>query len=64
MRRFAGAGARVLAVDVDDDGLKVFDGDPRVATMVGDLAREDVADAVFAGLLRDGGLTCSSTTRR
>ncbi|SFO57943.1 MULTISPECIES: SDR family NAD(P)-dependent oxidoreductase [Actinomadura] len=56
VRRFAGAGARVLAVDVDDDGLKVFDGDPRVATMVGDLAREDVADAVFARLLRDGGL--------
>jgi 3-oxoacyl-[acyl-carrier protein] reductase len=56
VRRFAGAGAHVLAVDVDDDGLKVFDGDPRVATMPGDLGREDVADAVFAELLRGGGL--------
>ncbi|MFB4309802.1 SDR family NAD(P)-dependent oxidoreductase [Actinomadura sp. GTD37] len=56
VRRFADAGADVLAVDVDADGLKVFDGVPRVAAMPGDLAREDVADAVFARLVQDGGL--------
>lgn len=56
VHRFAGAGAEVLAVDVDADGLKVFDAVPRVATLTGDLAREDVADAVFARLARDGGL--------
>ncbi|MES9542553.1 SDR family oxidoreductase [Actinomadura sp. NPDC000600] len=56
VRRFAGAGADVLAVDVDADGLKLYRGDPRVATMAGDLAREDVADAVFARVLEDGGL--------
>ena len=56
VHRFAGAGAEVLAADVDADGLKVFDGVPRVATMAGDLAREEVADAVFARLRADGGL--------
>ncbi|MGC4956875.1 SDR family NAD(P)-dependent oxidoreductase [Actinomadura citrea] len=56
VRRFADAGAAVLAVDVDAGGLAVHDGDPRVATMPGDLAREDVADAVFARVVRDGGL--------
>lgn len=56
VHRFADAGAEVLAVDVDADGLKVFDAVPRVATLTGDLAREDVADAVFARLARDGGL--------
>jgi 3-oxoacyl-[acyl-carrier protein] reductase len=56
VHRFADAGADVLAVDVDADGLKVFDAVPRVATMTGDLSREDVADAVFARLVRDGGL--------
>ncbi|GAA0588113.1 SDR family NAD(P)-dependent oxidoreductase [Actinomadura livida] len=56
VRRFADAGADVLAVDVDAEGLKVFDGLPRVSAMSGDLAREDVADAVFERLLRDGGL--------
>jgi len=54
VRRFAGAGAGVLAVDLDAEGLKVFDGMPRVAVMAGDLSREDVADAVF-GRLREGG---------
>jgi 3-oxoacyl-[acyl-carrier protein] reductase len=56
VHRFADAGADVLAVDVDADGLKVFDAVQGVATMPGDLAREDVADAVFARLARDGGL--------
>lgn len=56
VHRFADAGAEVLAVDVDADGLKVFDAVPRVATLTGDLVREDVADAVFARLARDGGL--------
>lgn len=56
VHRFADAGAEVLAVDVDADGLKVFDAVPRVSTLTGDLAREDVADAVFARLARDGGL--------
>ncbi|NVI90268.1 SDR family NAD(P)-dependent oxidoreductase [Actinomadura sp. BRA 177] len=56
VHRFADAGAGVLAVDVDADGLKVFDAVQGVATMAGDLAREDVADAVFAGLVQDGGL--------
>ncbi|QKW37123.1 SDR family oxidoreductase [Actinomadura sp. NAK00032] len=56
VHRFADAGAEVLAVDVDADGLKVFDAVARVATLPGDLAREDVADAVFARLARDGGL--------
>ncbi|TDE22702.1 SDR family oxidoreductase [Actinomadura sp. 6K520] len=55
VHRFADAGAEVLAVDVDAEGLKVFDGLPRVAAMPGDLAREDVADAVFERLRRDGG---------
>ncbi|MDL4817511.1 SDR family NAD(P)-dependent oxidoreductase [Actinomadura opuntiae] len=53
--RFAGAGARVLAVDVDADGLKVHDGAPGVDVLAGDLAREDVADAVFERLRADGG---------
>ncbi|TDC49140.1 SDR family oxidoreductase [Actinomadura sp. KC345] len=56
VHRFADAGAGVLAVDVDAEGLKVFDGAPRVDAMPGDLAREDVADAVFDRLRRDGGL--------
>jgi 3-oxoacyl-[acyl-carrier protein] reductase len=56
VHRFAAAGAEVLAVDVDADGLKVFDAGPRVAAMAGDLALEEVADAVFARLARDGGL--------
>ncbi|MFA1541735.1 SDR family NAD(P)-dependent oxidoreductase [Actinomadura monticuli] len=56
VHRFAGAGADVLAVDVDADGLKVFDAVPRVAPMRGDLAREEVADAVFARIRGDGGL--------
>jgi 3-oxoacyl-[acyl-carrier protein] reductase len=56
VHRFADAGADVLAVDVDADGLKVFDAVPRVATMVGDLALEEVADAVFARIAKDGGL--------
>ncbi|MEU5990169.1 SDR family oxidoreductase [Spirillospora sp. NPDC047418] len=56
VHRFADAGADVLAVDVDTDGLKVFDAVPRVATMAGDLALEEVADAVFARLAKDGGL--------
>ncbi|MFB4295295.1 SDR family NAD(P)-dependent oxidoreductase [Actinomadura sp. NTSP31] len=53
--RFAGAGARVLAVDVDADGLKVHDGAPGVDVLAGDLAREDVADAVFERLRAAGG---------
>ncbi|NEA22092.1 SDR family NAD(P)-dependent oxidoreductase [Actinomadura bangladeshensis] len=56
VHRFADAGADVLAVDVDADGLKVFDAVPRVATMAGDLALEEVADAVFARIAKDGGL--------
>ncbi|GAA1844676.1 SDR family NAD(P)-dependent oxidoreductase [Actinomadura bangladeshensis] len=56
VHRFADAGADVLAVDVDADGLKVFDAAPRVATMAGDLALEEVADAVFARIAQDGGL--------
>lgn len=56
VHRFADAGADVLAVDVDADGLKVFDAVPRVATMAGDLALEEVADAVFARVAKDGGL--------
>ncbi|MEU8801575.1 SDR family oxidoreductase [Spirillospora sp. NPDC048819] len=56
VHRFADAGAEVLAVDVDAEGLKVFDALPGVTTMDGDLAREDVADAVFERLRRDGGL--------
>ncbi|TDC90464.1 SDR family oxidoreductase [Actinomadura sp. 7K507] len=56
VHRFADAGAGVLAVDVDREGLKVFDAMPRVTAMPGDLAREDVADAVFDRLRRDGGL--------
>ncbi|GAA1820386.1 SDR family oxidoreductase [Actinomadura chokoriensis] len=56
VHRFADAGADVLAVDVDADGLKVFDAVPRVATMAGDLALEEVADAVFARIAQDGGL--------
>jgi 3-oxoacyl-[acyl-carrier protein] reductase len=56
VHRFADAGADVLAVDVDTDGLKVFDAVPRVATMAGDLALEEVADAVFARIAKDGGL--------
>ncbi|MGP4028853.1 SDR family NAD(P)-dependent oxidoreductase [Actinomadura sp. 3N407] len=56
VHRFADAGADVLAVDVDTEGLKIFDAMPRVTTMDGDLAREDVADAVFDRLRRDGGL--------
>ncbi|WP_433462151.1 SDR family NAD(P)-dependent oxidoreductase [Spirillospora sp. CA-128828] len=56
VRRFADAGAAVLAVDVDAGGLKVYGDDPRVTTMPGDLAREDVADAVFERLREDGGL--------
>ncbi len=56
VHRFADAGAGVLAVDVDADGLKVSRRRPGVATMANDLAREDVADAVFAGLVQDGGL--------
>lgn len=56
VHRFADAGADVLAVDVDADGLKVFDAVDRVATMTGDLAQEEVADAVFARLGQDGGL--------
>lgn len=56
VHRFADAGADVLAVDVDAEGLKVFDAVPRVAAMPGDLTREDVADAVFDRLRRDGGL--------
>jgi 3-oxoacyl-[acyl-carrier protein] reductase len=55
VHRFADAGAGVLAVDVDADGLKVFDAVPRVATMTGDLAREDAADAVFDRLAATGG---------
>lgn len=54
--RFAGAGADVLAVDRDADGLKALKGMPRVDTMRGDLAREDVADAIFARLEMAGGL--------
>ncbi|MDL4774300.1 MULTISPECIES: SDR family NAD(P)-dependent oxidoreductase [Thermomonosporaceae] len=50
--RFAGAGARVLAVDRDTGGLEVFGDAPNVTTLSGDLAREDVADAVFARLDR------------
>jgi len=56
VHRFADAGAEVLAVDVDAEGLKVFDGVSRVATMPGDLGREDVADAVFDRVRKDGGL--------
>ncbi|XRQ14190.1 SDR family NAD(P)-dependent oxidoreductase [Actinomadura welshii] len=56
VHRFADAGAGVLAVDLDAEGLKVFDGMPGVDAMPGDLAREDVADAVFDRLRGDGGL--------
>ncbi|TDB85944.1 hypothetical protein [Actinomadura sp. 7K534] len=31
----------------DTEGLKVFDGPPRVSAMTGELAREDVADATL-----------------
>jgi NAD(P)-dependent dehydrogenase (short-subunit alcohol dehydrogenase family) len=54
--RFARAGAGVLAVDRDAEGLKIFSGEPRVTTVAGDLAREDFADEVFARIDRAGGL--------
>ncbi|MBO2449582.1 SDR family oxidoreductase [Actinomadura barringtoniae] len=54
--RFTECGADVMAVDRDADGLKVFRHVPRVTTVAGDLAREDVADDVFARLDRVGGL--------
>jgi NAD(P)-dependent dehydrogenase (short-subunit alcohol dehydrogenase family) len=54
--RFAGAGADVMAVDRDPEGLKVFEGLPRVTTVAGDLAREDFADEIFARIERAGGL--------
>ncbi|GAA2094624.1 SDR family NAD(P)-dependent oxidoreductase [Actinomadura alba] len=53
---FAEAGADVLAVDRDADGLRVFRGRPRIITLAGDLAREDFADEVFAQAERAGGL--------
>jgi NAD(P)-dependent dehydrogenase (short-subunit alcohol dehydrogenase family) len=61
---FAGAGAEVLAVDVDADGLKVFadresaaSASPgKVVTLAADLATEDGAEEVFARLDAAGGL--------
>jgi 3-oxoacyl-[acyl-carrier protein] reductase len=54
--RFAGAGADVLAVDRDPEGLTAVKGVPRVTTVAGDLAREDFADEIFARIERTGGL--------
>jgi NAD(P)-dependent dehydrogenase (short-subunit alcohol dehydrogenase family) len=54
--RFAAAGAEVFAADRDEEGLKIFREVPRVTTVAGDLAREDVADDLFAHLDRTGGL--------
>jgi 3-oxoacyl-[acyl-carrier protein] reductase len=54
--RFAEAGAEVLAVDRDAEGLKALADVPRVATMPGDLGREEVADEVFGRLAALGGL--------
>ncbi|GAA3960706.1 glucose 1-dehydrogenase [Actinomadura viridis] len=54
--RFAEAGAEVLAVDRDREGLKVFAGTGRVTTLDADLAEEEAADRVFAEVDRRGGL--------
>jgi NAD(P)-dependent dehydrogenase (short-subunit alcohol dehydrogenase family) len=54
--RFATAGADVLAVDRDPEGLKAFKGVPRVTTVAGDLAEEAFADEIFARIERAGGL--------
>ncbi|MFC5751548.1 SDR family NAD(P)-dependent oxidoreductase [Actinomadura rugatobispora] len=58
--RFAGAGAEVVAVDRDADGLKTLpDVVPprgRVTTLAADLAGEEAAERVFALVDRAGGL--------
>jgi NAD(P)-dependent dehydrogenase (short-subunit alcohol dehydrogenase family) len=59
--RFAGAGAEVLAVDIDADGLKVFAdkvfaAPGKVITLAADLAEEDAAEEVFARVDALGGL--------
>jgi 3-oxoacyl-[acyl-carrier protein] reductase len=57
--RFAGAGAEVLAVDRDADGLKVFADKAfpgSVSTLAADLAEEEAAEEVFARLDAAGGL--------
>jgi 3-oxoacyl-[acyl-carrier protein] reductase len=54
--RFAAAGAEVFAVDRDEEGLGVFGASPGVTVVAGDLAREEVADDVFARLGRAGGV--------
>lgn len=59
--RFAEAGATVLAVDRDADGLKAFadrrfPGPGSVATLTADLAEEESAERVFAWVDAAGGL--------
>jgi NAD(P)-dependent dehydrogenase (short-subunit alcohol dehydrogenase family) len=55
--RFAEAGADVVAVDRDGERLaKTCEEIPRITLLVGDLAREEFADEVFARIDALGGL--------